>query len=326
MTRLNFSKIGGTDVSKILGCNPWSGPIDVFNRIVNGVQYELPEASRERADWGNRLEETVAQAWYEWAQEDPAAWAEGESIEPEELPWVRYTVDRQRRGALLEVKTTSVYAAGGWGPTGSDEIPMHYAMQVHWYLYHECRRKAACGEEPPTVCYVAVLIGGQEMRCYAIEVDAKLEQDLFDRVEAWRAAHILTKIAPDVDGSQSYRDYLDQKWKDERASIRVASGAEMLEFTGLAYLKEKKAKLDDAISEHENRLREMIGEDGGLEAIIDGRKHKATYKTPPPSTRVDWKKARPRLAERIDDLDALLEPYTKETTPSRRLTVRISKQ
>lgn len=87
---------------------------------------------------------------------------------------------------LFEAKTSRTSL--DWGPSGSDQVPEHYLLQVQHYL-------AIVGY---AVADVAVLIGGSDFRMYEIEADAELqEMILWGENDFWN--HVQAGTPPDPD-------------------------------------------------------------------------------------------------------------------------------
>tara|TARA_Y100001938_G_scaffold140616_1_gene209074 strand:- start:242 stop:1243 length:1002 start_codon:yes stop_codon:yes gene_type:complete len=333
MQKINFTKVGGTSVPAILGLSPFSGPFDEFNRLALGVRSELPEHAKERARWGQILENPVAREFISrHDSKNAAAWSQPESQEPDDPNWIRYSIDLQRPGALLEVKTTSAYSRDKWGKVGTDEIPIHYALQVHWYLFHERARLKKLNDPenpPPDVCFVAVLVGGQELLNYEIEANDQMGARIFAAVETWYKKHIIEKTPPPVDGSDGCRDFLEQlNPRRLAAEIRPAASEETTLVDDYFELKKQKEMIEKNLSKIENRLIESIGNHDGIEGDASGQKFRATYREPKASARVDWKKTAAELAEKLDPkLAAQIQTQnTKTTAPSARFQIRKLKQ
>jgi len=325
---LNFAKIGGSDVAPILGLSPFKAPVDVWQRIALGIKTDLPAHALERVKWGQRLELPTGQAWIE--ENEPARaheWKPGKSIEPDDPNWIRYTVDFERPGAILEVKTTSAFSRSNWGQPGSDEIPIHYATQVAWYLYHErqrIRRLNVPNLAPPDRCFVAVLIGGQELLSYTVFADDEFGAAIFERVAAWRRRYVLPKIPPPIDGSDGCRNYLAGKFRKQSGIIRPTENGEAEALGEWIALEMKKKAIEKQIKTLENKIINSIAGDEGIEALDDAGKIRATFKRPKSSSRVNWKTAREAIAQELDAarFAEILENHTTQTQPVKRLSIK----
>lgn len=325
MTRLNLTKIGGSDVAPILDISPFSSSISVWQRLTLGVRDEINEHARERMEWGNILETPVKTKWVEKFEPERAdEWRAGVSREPSDPDWIRYTVDFERAGALLEVKTTSAYARSKWGVEHTDEIPIYYSTQVHWYLYHERRRLRGLDQALPEYCDLAVLVGGQELLSYRVYADDVLGAEIFHRVAEWRRRYVLTKKQPPIDASQGARDYLAGLYNKISGQIRPAENDEAEKLAAWLDLQAQKKELEKQIALAENRIIERIAADDGIEAEMNDGKIRATFRRPKPTERVSWKNARKEIAAQIDPqiFAEIIETHTTRSEPARRLSIR----
>ncbi|WP_030975215.1 YqaJ viral recombinase family protein [Streptomyces sp. NRRL S-1824] len=154
--------ITATEIAAVLGLSPWASPFSLWHKKA-GLPTP-PFESNPAVEWGNRLEEAVAQKWLDehegYGLESTGTWRH------RDREWQRATPDRiafTGRGTvteLLEVKTSPF--GDEWGPAGSDELPIYYRCQVQWQL-------DTLGLD---LCHVALLVSGHDYREYVIEYDA----------------------------------------------------------------------------------------------------------------------------------------------------------
>lgn len=107
-------------------------------------------------------------------------------------PWHVVNPDRLAYSAdgsvsIVEAKTSR--DDEGWGPDGSDRIPLHYRAQVRWYM-------AALGA---VRAYVAVLIAGCEYREYVIHPSAADTRLMLDRARTFLDS-LAAGTPPPIDG------------------------------------------------------------------------------------------------------------------------------
>ncbi|MFE9382324.1 YqaJ viral recombinase family protein [Streptomyces sp. NPDC007025] len=160
--------VTATEIAAILGLSPWQSRFSLWHKKAG-----LPTAPFEMTpavEWGNRLEDPVAQKWEDEHPGQLAAPAgtwrhrdrEWQRATPDRLvypqPTDPFTVPHEANG-LLEVKTSPT--GDGWGPTGSDEFPIYYRCQVQWQM-------DTLGL--PWTKF-AVLIGGCDYREYHVDYD-----------------------------------------------------------------------------------------------------------------------------------------------------------
>lgn len=87
---------------------------------------------------------------------------------------------------LLECKTAHPFAQSQWGEAGSDEVPMSYLAQCHWYL---CLTQLER-------CDLAVLFGNSDFRIYQIYRDPQVENTLLESAIAFWQNHVQTDMPP----------------------------------------------------------------------------------------------------------------------------------
>ena len=166
--------IGGSDASAVCGIDPYRQPLDVWLEKVEGIRDETV-SSKEAVRWGNLLEDTVAR---EWAERSGVAIRRANTamVHPD-LNWMLANIDRRVTGSSqgLEVKTRGHFAAGDYGPSGTDQVKDSDIMQCQHYM----------GVTGWGVWHMAVLIGGQELRSYSIPRDQGLIDDLIDVEESF---------------------------------------------------------------------------------------------------------------------------------------------
>ncbi|MFE7395679.1 YqaJ viral recombinase family protein [Streptomyces sp. NPDC057557] len=147
--------ITATEIAAVMGLSPWASRFSLWHKKA-GLPTP-PFETNPAVEWGNRLEDAVAQ---KFADEHPelelrttGTWRH------RDRDWQRATPDRIAQDRLVEVKTSPF--GDGWGPAGSDEIPIYYRCQVQWQL-----DTLGLG-----VCHVALLVSGHDYREYVIEYD-----------------------------------------------------------------------------------------------------------------------------------------------------------
>lgn len=152
--------IGGSEIAAVVGLSPYESAFSLWHKKRGNIS---AESVGEHLGWGNRLEPIIADHFAERHPELNVANA-GTYVHGSR-GWQLANVDRllHRDGdgivSLLEVKTSRF--GDGFGPTGTDQIPLHYRCQVMHYL--------DVMELP--YAWVAVLIGGNEYREYVVDYD-----------------------------------------------------------------------------------------------------------------------------------------------------------
>jgi putative phage-type endonuclease len=239
--------ITGTDLPKILGDSKYGNALSVW---LDKRGEQVDEDVSEAGEWGNILEDPVAQ---EWARRHKKQVRRVGVIRHTELPWVRASLDRLVAGCEtdgvcgLEVKTRSAFKAGDY----REEIPDDVLAQVAWGRYTSGLPHM----------HVAVLIGGQQLVDFTYEPDTTLEDYLVEQAEKlWadiEAGHPPT-VNADSDGillnllNRMYADRVGTKiLKPEQTTTWVVQYREGLriEKDGKALKEEAKSALVQLLDE-----------------------------------------------------------------------------
>lgn len=191
--------VTATEIAAILGLSPYQSRFSLWHKKA-GLPTP-PWVDNPAAEWGNRLEDAVAT---KFADEHPdlipcptGTWRHRDRA------WQVATPDRLLHPAPLNVLTptgpcgifeakTSPYG-DGWGPAGSDEIPIHYRCQILW-------QQDTTGLTAPA--HLAVLIGGVDYREYVVEYDAAEAVMVRDAAQAF-LHDVEHGIRPPIDGADA---------------------------------------------------------------------------------------------------------------------------
>lgn len=245
--------IGGSDVASIMGINKYSSPLEVW--LQKTGRAEAPDLSgKEAVEWGNRLEDCVAQKFAEQHPELKVT-RRNAMLVSKERPWAFANIDRQLSDGgelgILECKTVGMRRAADWDAG----VPDYYLTQVTHYL-------SVTGW---SYAWVAVLIGGQEYREYRLERDEGDVRAVEEAVDGFWKGFVETDAMPQAMGcpteSRALTDYYGAPSEELTPMLDE-------DVPGLDELAEIKAEMDalkrrkDAI---ENNLREIIGMTRGIE-------------------------------------------------------------
>lgn len=172
---------------------------------------ELPEEQESmRFDAGHAMEPVIAK-WL--AREDhivSVELAQDETIRHPLMPWLlchldAWVTDTDGNRVPGEFKTAEPWHAGKWGPSGSDEIPEDYLIQVQQQL-------AVTGEP---YAYVAPAIGFGEMRWYRIEASEAIQDAIIRETERFRW-HVDNRVPPEPEAATDYKQLFRQSAKKAR--------------------------------------------------------------------------------------------------------------
>jgi putative phage-type endonuclease len=182
-------RIGATDASKLLGLSKYGGPLDVYNRIVLGIDAKV----NSRMQRGTKYEPEVRRRYVEQTGAELNLWVMPLIVEHPQYSWATCSPDDiTTNDVLCEYKTTSRWARG-WEP-----IPVEYAIQVQWSLWvtglETAHLYAAFGEDGDKTRPGEFFI--ERCQLYTLRRDDELA-DVFAEVGgAFWCNHVVPKIPP----------------------------------------------------------------------------------------------------------------------------------
>lgn len=251
------NSIGGSDVAAILGLSKWKTPVDVW--LEKRSEDPIPEVDKIALRFGQFAEEFVAQEYSR--KVGLKVQKHNRLLVHPEYPFLTGNVDRLvipagqkiaafreeiRTDRLLECKTSSAHMAGEWGESGTDEIPLYYLTQVHWYMMLTGCRWAD----------VAVLIGNNDFRVYHIPTDFGLQEMMLKKtVEFWEQYVIGGGIPPAVTAEDINRLYPVAKRQEIEANEILISQFDELLISKSAIKTREKNK-----ESLEMKIKEFMGE------------------------------------------------------------------
>lgn len=269
--KMRRTGIGGSEISAIVGLNPYATPIDVWRSKVEG--HEVEETGPMRR--GRFLEEGVAQ-W--WAHEKGAALREVGTIRHPKEAIVICTPDRlaaMKDGELdLSVKVPGPYALEQWGADGSDEAPDHALLQVQWELI------------PLGILYgirravITAPVHG-ELRSYYVEADADIQGGLVEAARKFWRDFVETGTPPPPDSSRSYENWLSARHQNGSAPALAPTPQLTAMVEELRRAKAEKKAAEEKERGAKNRLVSALGTASGVDGLCTYRLTKGK-----PST--DW--------------------------------------
>jgi len=263
---LRKRSIGASEVAVLLGLNPYKTTYQLWEeKILDGP---LEQIHNDAIDFGNKLEEIVAQTYAERAQRKVIR-DNKIRVHPEidfftcNLDRVILPIDGEGRG-VLECKTASGFASGSW----ESEVPPMYYTQVQAQLAITGYKWGA----------LALLVDGRKFKSFEIERDEKFIRSLVQIVSDFWNENVLAKVPPPAQVS----DY-------ERMSSNVGEVAHADESVVAAYSQLVQVKADIASMEiNKDQLEEKIKlAIGTAETIEYNGVALATWKTSKPSAGFD---------------------------------------
>lgn len=291
--------IGASEVGAIARLNSWCSPLEVWRRKVHGEVTEENLAMKR----GRLLEPAVA-AWY--AEETGAQLRKSGTRRHGRHPFILATPDRiatvQGEPRVLEIKTTSWAKPDEWGPSGTDEVPGAYLLQVAQTMAVADVNRAD----------LAVLISGSDFRLYHFERSQQLEERIVALNEKFWVDHVLARIPPPVVGQDN--EWLKERFPSDNGEVlafqALTEEAQELVQTYLATWKQRVA-----IVKEEEDLQAQIRALMGSASSLTGQGFRIDWKQNQPGTAVDWKAVKAEVPEVIAKFtrprpgDRVLRPY-----------------
>ena len=206
-------------------------------------------------------------------------------------------VNGEFRGkAILECKTASEYVKDQWGTPWTDEIPDTYILQVQQYM-------DILGAD---LCYVAVLIGGNDFRIYVVKYDPEIAKFIRDEVENFWNNYVLTGEAPAPRTASEVQELFATTKRDSIvATSEIEDAVEKLRKIKqeIKDLKDDEDLLKDEICVYLEDTEDLVNPQG--EQLVTWRVSR--------SNRTSWQK----VAQELDASKELIEKHTKESLTRR---------
>lgn len=271
--------LGSHDTSAIFGLNPWRGPINVYmDKLGMSVQRE---DTPEQLQWGIRLQPAILDMFGERM---------GCQLEPErfirhpDMAWFGGTPDATIAGEKAGVDAKNIrWNRGEWGEEGTDAVPEYVAMQCHHFM-------TLLGYER---WYVAALFGGCEFKFYEVVRDDDIADMIVKADSEFWHEHIEGQTPPDLDGSASYRKYIERKYPRDNGDVRTATPDEIDLLDKYRRQSSLLARRESKVEELKSRLCASVGESAGIVCDL-GR---VSYKTAKGRTTLDGKRLKDEMPE-----------------------------
>jgi predicted phage-related endonuclease len=244
--------LGGSDTAAVIGVSPWKDAFTLYCEKIGEIPFD-PEESRVQRR-GRILERAIGQLYAE--DSGRMVGFPGQQVKrngTEDLLPAGVGVDYRRAQidawehfegntwVPLEIKSSSEFTRGKWGPSGTDDCPTYYCTQVHWQI----------GLTGAPFGRLVALLGADDLRVYTIQRDEQVLKFLNDAAaEFWqrvldrnpppvdyqhpRAGESLAKLFRDVnateilqasDSDRSWRDVMQEAAEEIKRYEAVRDGA-----------------------------------------------------------------------------------------------------
>lgn len=313
----NYGTIGGTTISAIVGASPWLSPRGAYLKLRGESG---PKPDNEAMARGRKFETVVARIFqanhpeYFVARDSDRTSEECddaiERVQDAELSYLTGSPDRVLFGADgaddefeilagLEIKTAQSINRSQWGERGTDQIPLAYQVQCHWYMgfYDVPKWEVAVmffdtNNEP--VSYAEYTINRDE------EIIAALRKEA---VEFWEK-HVVPGIPPEDDtADESVVEYVKNQYPADTAPEEVANEDEEKKIEHYVRAKIALKKAERVFNAAKLAVQEALRERAGFFS----RFGKITYKKSKDRFDTDWK----AIAMELGATSEQIERHTK---------------
>lgn len=309
--RLRQTGIGGSDISAIMGINPYKSAYDLYCEKTSQI---ADSNVSEAAYWGILLEDVVAKEYAK--RNEVKVQRVNYLIRHEKHDWAIANIDRAivnkeiagnvrikdgklTTDKLLEVKTASEYVKKNWGDEHTDQVPDHYNLQCQWYM----------GITKVYKCDLALLLGGNKFKQYHIDFDEELFEMMLEQAEDFWVNHVLAGVPPTATTLQNVRQKYPKA--DIDSTLDLPSNDNQIDVIDTYFnLKDEEKQLQDRLAKAQVNLIELVGNHEAL--AIDGEVI-LTYKNQKGRETFDKKtclKSHPELAN-------IFCEFTKTSQPTR---------
>ncbi len=278
--KVRAGRITSTDIARIVGLDPYAGPLRVYLEKVGEAEQESPSSYGEA---GLALEEPVARAA---ATRDGMTLLNPGTVLGED-PVVAATPDRIRiDGAsvagqcpvafaglgeaaradwreVVEIKTVWTSSAREqYGEADTDHVPLRHVCQVTWEMVATGLRAArlyAFFPEPGVPFADAI-------RRYVVPFDADFAAELVEQARRFWRDHVERRMPPPLDATKDAEAFLQRRYPRSRGTVLPASLRTDLIVSALWDFKNDEARREEEIATLENRLKAAIGDADGIES------------------------------------------------------------
>jgi len=252
--------IGGSDVAALFGESPWAQPMDVWMRVTGRKPLAANDDELDPDDpkaVGSELED-VCRGRYRRALSEVL----GEDVKVQQrhqpkfhvdLPYLAGNIDADVVGhrRLGELKVCFYADRSQWGEPGTDEVPAHYALQVHTYLLlHDYE-----------VGDLFAWFGRNDWRRYELRRHAAMDELILDRCRTFWTDYVETDTAPPVDVAHPRAEAVLRELYPGTNGQRIVLPEEAVHYHAvLRDLSKRRADIEASEREMRARLLEMVGE------------------------------------------------------------------
>lgn len=289
--------IGASEVAALVGLDPYRSPIDIWRRKVEGERSEQTLHTQR----GRFLERAILD-WY--ASETGRTLRPGMTAAHAKHPLVLATPDAMAPDRVVEAKAPSWRTAHEWD---EGSVPDRYVAQVT----QQCLvAGTTCGD---VVAYV-----DERLSIVTINFDKELADSLVYAIEEFWRKHVETRTPPPADGSESYAEWIKQRFEKTRGEVIDATPEAEQWARKLMDAKLRRESAEEQEREARSHLQSIIGDAAGMK----GGFGKVSWKHNKPTTKTDWE----AVAQEAGATAALIAKHTQEKAGPRVFRLTAAKE
>lgn len=231
--------IGASDAAAVLGVNPYKTSLEAYMEIMGIIEKE-EEKVGSPTYMGNLYEPAVAQ-YYQDITGLRLRYSHN-TLRHKQHPYIICHLDRKiaNQRKILECKTTQWVNHEEWGPSGTQQAPRPYIIQVQHQMAITNYEEAD----------IAVLIKGYDFRYYTIPRDEIIINAIVEREREFYENHILPEIPPPA----TCKNDVNLLYKEDNNNIIEATDEIAECVDKLAELKAQAKSLEKEKTEYQNKI------------------------------------------------------------------------
>ena len=293
--------IGASDVSAIVGMNPFKTQFDVYVEKRGLVEKDRSTVSMRV---GRAVERAIAQEYSDLTSR-PIIWQGDVQHVDRDEDWRRSDPDAllTYEDGGLGTKIVGARQASRYGPSGTDMLPEEHVLQCVWAMSITKRQ----------FWDLAAWLGPRDLRIYTILRDTELEETLIERCRRFWRENVLAGVPPDVSAEQADADFFKKRFPEAMGGVRQATEEEIALASSLRLARHAFKEAEGTRKLTEAELKLSIAEAEGIEAKgVDG--FRITWKNDRPKVKVEWQAVARELASTHPESTALSEAVAQFTT------------
>ena len=252
--------MGGSDIGALFGESPWAQPMDIWQRVTGRHPLTAEDAEADPdtpASLGSEMEVVLRNRYAKRLSDDL-----GEEIKVRERHKPRFHVEHDFLAGNIDADVVGHRRLGElklvlfgdralWGEQGTDEVPAHYLLQVHFYLLLYDYEMAD----------LFAWFGRNDFRRYEFVRRPEIDALILERAVQFWNDHVIADVPPPLDYAHPQTERILKELYPGTNGERIVLPDEAIHYHAvLKDLQKRRKDIETAESEMRNRLRDMVGE------------------------------------------------------------------